>query len=185
MPWPLLSLLCRRQYGDAWHLLAYPWQPERAQIVADEFCREQGYLQAGTARPFSLPAAMVTLADNFLVYERAGNESGLEQPRICTGMACTAYAVIECVPHGGEPCVPDSAQNIGNGNTGIGNVGHYNDGSHNLGSRNVGSRNIGDFNLCALCIGHRLQGFSLAGPPAILPNGTDTNLKLEPTKEEL
>lgn len=68
---------------------------------------------------------------------------------------------------------------------GIGNVGHYNDGSHNLGSRNVGSRNIGDYNLCALCIGHRLQGFSLAGPPAILPNSTDTNLKLEPTKEEL
>lgn len=69
--------------------------------------------------------------------------------------------------------------------SGIGNIGHYNDGSHNLGSRNVGSRNIGDYNLCALCIGHRLQGFSLAGPPAILPNGTDTHLKLEPTKEEL
>lgn len=149
--------------------------------MADEFCREQGYLQAGTARPFSLPAAMVAMvspvlmwvpcswwgltgdrccgaaaaaaaaalrwqaelvgplrlvhaqrqtrtllsfvfisfqADNFLVYERAGNESGLELPRICTGMACTAYAVIECVPIGGEPCVPDSAQNIGNGNTG-------------------------------------------------------------------
>lgn len=68
---------------------------------------------------------------------------------------------------------------------GIGNVGHYNDGSHNLGSRNVGSRNIGDYNLCALCIGHRLQGFSLAGPPAILPNGTDTSARREPTKEEL
>lgn len=57
----LRPLICRRQYGDAWHLLAYPWQPERAQIVADEFCREQGYLQAGTSRPFSLPAAMVML----------------------------------------------------------------------------------------------------------------------------
>lgn len=68
---------------------------------------------------------------------------------------------------------------------GIGNVGHFNDGSHNLGSRNVGSRNIGDYNLCALCIGHRLQGFSLAGPPAILPNGTDASLRREPTKEEL
>ena len=58
--------LRRRQYGDAWHLLAYPWQPQRAQIVADEFCREQGYLQAGTARPFSLPAAMVTLVSRLL-----------------------------------------------------------------------------------------------------------------------
>ncbi len=58
--------LRRRQYGDAWHLLAYPWQPERAQIVADEFCREQGYLQAGTARPFSLPAAMVMLVSLLL-----------------------------------------------------------------------------------------------------------------------
>ena len=69
---------------------------------------------------------------------------------------------------------------------GVGNVGHFNDGSHNLGSRNVGSRNIGDFNLCALCLGHRLQGFSLAGPPAILPNGTQpARAKSDPTKEEL
>lgn len=29
--------------------------------MADEFCREQGYLQAGTSRPFSLPAALVML----------------------------------------------------------------------------------------------------------------------------
>lgn len=90
-----------------------------------------------------------------------------------SSLAC-AEAV--AIPHT-QVITPSSA--------GIGNVGHYNDGSHNLGSRNVGSRNIGDYNLCALCIGHRLQGFSLAGPPAILPNGTDTNLKLEPTKEEL
>ena len=47
-------------------------------------------------------------------------------------------------------------------------MGHNNEGSHNLGSNNVGSRNIGDFNLCTLCLGHRLTGFGLAGPPALL-----------------
>lgn len=36
--------------------------------MADEFCREQGYLQAGTARPFSLPAAMVAMVSLVLVW---------------------------------------------------------------------------------------------------------------------
>lgn len=174
------------------------------------------------------------------MYDRASDALGLQAPRVCTGMACTAYAVIECVPLNGTACQPDTGQNIGNGNTGackgwrravncsrawveglrphskalcmaisqlptapaaraapallaptpccttgVGNIGHYNDGSHNLGSRNVGSRNVGDFNLGILCVGHRLQGFSLAGPPAILANKTDLKKGDEPTKEEL
>lgn len=257
------------------------------------------------------PCPPLPQADAFIVYEAVEDERGLKTPRLCTGMACSAYAVIECVPVGGQPCEPDSAQNIGNGNTGeprpawlrgrctsaqgllvhgaphpcsrghawpaaggqlraaahpvapysgppalpsspaptplhpgplpagVGNIGHFNDGSHNMGSRwgptqglthswrptadrsdsrslvmlsnpsllvpspserrNVGSRNIGDFNLCAMCLGHRLQGFALAGPPALVPNattsatsagaafggGTVASSANEPTKEEL
>jgi hypothetical protein len=39
-------------------------------------------------------------------------------PPLCTGMACSAFAVIECVPPGGAPCQPDAEQNIGQNNSG-------------------------------------------------------------------
>ncbi len=35
-------------------------------------------------------------------------------------MSCTAFAVIECVPHGELACEPDEELNIGRGNTGEG-----------------------------------------------------------------
>ena len=39
-------------------------------------------------------------------------------PPLCTGMACIAFAVIECVPPGDAPCQPDAGQNIGQNNSG-------------------------------------------------------------------
>ncbi len=47
---------CRHKFGDEQHLISYPWQPEAAQAVADQFCADNGYSGAGVSRPFSLPA---------------------------------------------------------------------------------------------------------------------------------
>lgn len=53
-----------------------------------------------------------------MVYDSLVPAEDVDSPRVCTGMACTAFAVIECVPYGGSPCQPDAAQNIGTRNTG-------------------------------------------------------------------
>jgi hypothetical protein len=39
-------------------------------------------------------------------------------PPLCIGMACSAFAIIECVPPGDAPCQPDAGQNIGQNNSG-------------------------------------------------------------------
>ncbi|RMZ53654.1 hypothetical protein APUTEX25_003188 [Auxenochlorella protothecoides] len=75
----------------------------------------------------------------------------------CT--TCEWLTILECVPHGREPCLADVNFNVGAKNTGSLNIGTGNTGTHNLGKcwwksnnnrggNNVGSNNTGNFIFC-------------------------------------
>lgn len=75
--------------------------------------------------PLPAPSLAILLsrgpqAQTFVTFDYACGADGLDAPRQCVGLSCTAFAVIECVPHGELPCEPDEELNIGRGNTGEG-----------------------------------------------------------------
>lgn len=136
--------------GGATYLAAYEEGAGEGALraFALQYCQQRNasFNAAGAVRRGALPRALGAHAAALATYSPLAGA-------VCEGAGCPFIAVLECVPQGSQPCVEDSAGNIGIGNQGSGNVGHYNVGSHNLGSRNTGDRNIGDMNAASGCVG--------------------------------
>ncbi|KAL6766292.1 hypothetical protein ACKKBG_A35445 [Auxenochlorella protothecoides x Auxenochlorella symbiontica] len=112
---------------------------------ADLFCRASGY-HGGVGATESYPNIQRLWYFPFSI-----NVLRLDAEVPCT--TCEWLTILECVPHGREPCLADVNFNVGAQNTGLLNIGTGNTGTHNLGNNNrggnnVGSNNTGNFIFC-------------------------------------